>query len=47
MSTEQQRIMAKLDELMRWCDALASRLTTAQTTAATLLDATLHQILTA
>jgi type I restriction enzyme S subunit len=44
---EQQRIVAKVDELMRWCDALESRLTAAQTTATTLLDATLHQILTA
>ena len=43
---EQQRIVAKVDELMRWCDALEARLTAAQTTAATLLDATLHQILT-
>jgi len=44
---EQQRIVAKVDELMRWCDALEARLTAAQTTAAHLLDATLHQILTA
>jgi len=44
---EQQRIVAKVDELMRWCDALEARLTAAQTTAATLLDATLHQILAA
>ena len=43
---EQQRIVAKVDELMRWCDALEARLTAAQTTATTLLDATLHQILT-
>lgn len=42
---EQQRIVAKVDELMRWCDALKARLTTAQTTATHLLDATLHQIL--
>jgi type I restriction enzyme S subunit len=42
---EQQRIVAKVDGLMRWCDALESRLTAAQTTAAHLLDATLHQIL--
>lgn len=42
---EQQRIVAKVDELMRWCDALEARLTTAQTTAEKLLDATLHQIL--
>jgi type I restriction enzyme S subunit len=44
---EQQRIVAKVDELLRWCDALAARLTAAQTAAASLLDATLHQILTA
>jgi hypothetical protein len=42
-----QKIVAKVDELMRWCDALETRLTAAQTTATTLLDATLHQILTA
>ena len=44
---EQQRIVAKVDELLRWCDALEARLTAAQTTAEHLLDATLHQILTA
>jgi len=44
---EQQRIVAKVDELLRWCDALEARLTAAQTTATHLLDATLHQILTA
>jgi hypothetical protein len=38
--------VAKVDELMRWCDTLEARLTTAQTTAEKLLDATLHQILT-
>ena len=43
---EQQRIVAKVDELLRWCDALEARLTAAQTTATHLLDATLHQILT-
>jgi type I restriction enzyme S subunit len=42
---EQQRIVAKVDELMRWCDALAARLTAARTTATHLLDATLHQSL--
>jgi hypothetical protein len=42
---EQKRFVAKVDELMRWCDALESRLTAAQTTAEHLLDATLHQIL--
>ena len=44
---EQQRIVAKVDELLRWCDALEARLTAAQSTAAALLDATLHQILVA
>jgi type I restriction enzyme S subunit len=44
---EQQRIVAKVDELMRWCDALEARLTAARTTATRLLDATLHQILAA
>jgi type I restriction enzyme S subunit len=47
MSTEQKRIVAKVNELMRLCDALDARLTAAQTTATHLLDATLHQILTA
>jgi type I restriction enzyme S subunit len=42
---EQQRIVAKVDELMRWCDALEARLTAAQTTATHLLDATLRQLL--
>ncbi len=44
---EQQRIVAKVDELLRWCDALEARLNAAQTTASHLLDATLHQILSA
>ena len=44
---EQQRIVAKVEELLRWCDALEARLTAARTTAEHLLDATLHQILTA
>jgi hypothetical protein len=39
---QQHLLVAKVDELMRWCDALATRLT-----AAHLLDATLHQILAA
>jgi type I restriction enzyme, S subunit len=42
---EQKRIVSKVDELMRWCDALETRLTAAQTAATALLDATLHQIL--
>lgn len=42
---EQQRIVAKVDALMRWCDALEARLSAAQTTATHLLDATLHHLL--
>jgi type I restriction enzyme S subunit len=44
---EQQRIVAKVDELLRWCDALEARLTAARTTATHLLDSTLHHILAA
>ena len=44
---EQRRIVAKVDELMRWCDALEARLATAETAATHLLDATLRQLLTA
>jgi type I restriction enzyme S subunit len=42
---EQQRIVAKVDELLRWCDALEARLSAAQTTATHLLDATLDRAL--
>ena len=46
-ASKQKRIVAKVDELMRWCDALEARLTAAQNHATQLLDATLHQILAA
>ena len=42
---EQHRIVAKVDELMRCCDALEARLTTAQTAATHFLDATLDRAL--
>ena len=42
---EQQRIVAKVDELMYWCDALEGRLAASQTTATHLLDAALNQVL--
>ena len=42
---EQQRIVAKVDSLMRWCDALEAQLTAAQTAATHLFDATLRRIL--
>ena len=47
MTIEQHWIVAKVDELLRWCDALEARLTAARTTATRLLDATLQHILTA
>jgi len=43
---EQQRIVAKVEELMRWCDGLEAQLTAGRTTGAHLLDATLRQLLT-
>ena len=42
---EQQHILAKVDELMRWGYALGARLTAARTTATHLLDATLDRAL--
>ena len=42
---EQHRIVAKVDELMALCDQLESRLTTAQTEAARLLESVLHHAL--
>jgi hypothetical protein len=42
---EQQRILVKVEKLMRWWDALEARLTAARTTATQLLGATLRQIL--
>jgi len=44
-SAEQQRIVAKVDELLCRCDALEARLTAARTTASHFLDANLHPIL--
>lgn len=43
---EQQRIVAKVDELMSVCDQLEAQLTTAQTDSRRLLEAVLHQALT-
>ncbi len=42
---EQHRIVAKVDELMALCDELEAHLTTAATTRARLVDATLHEAL--
>ena len=44
---EQQRIVAKVAELMKWCDELEARLATAQSAAAALLDSSLHALLAA
>ena len=42
---EQQRIVAKVDELMALCDQLESQLTTAQTEASRMLESVLHHAL--
>ena len=42
---EQQRIVAKVDELMALCDALEAQLTTTANTSRQLLEAVLHQVL--
>jgi type I restriction enzyme S subunit len=42
---EQHRIVAKVDELMAFCDGLESKLKTTQTEARRLLEAVLHQAL--
>ncbi|HWX18702.1 MAG TPA: restriction endonuclease subunit S [Candidatus Binatia bacterium] len=42
---EQKRIVAKVDELIRWCDQLEANLATAQTAGAHLLDATVHNLI--
>ena len=42
---EQHRIVAKVDELMALCDELEAQLTSAATTRARLLEATLHEAL--
>jgi len=44
---EQHRIVAKVDELMALCDALEAQLTTNATTSRQLLEAVLHEALTA
>jgi hypothetical protein len=42
---DQQRIVAKVEELMRWCDQLEAHLISSRTTASRLLDVTLRQLL--
>ena len=42
---EQQRIVAKVDELMTLCDRLEAQLTTARTDSRRLLEAVLHEAL--
>ncbi len=42
---DQKRILAKVEELMRWCDRLETELATVRTAGAHLLDATLNQLL--
>ena len=42
---EQQRIVAKVDELMRWCDALEARLIAARDLGAKVLNSLIHHTL--
>lgn len=42
--TEQRRIVAKVEELMRWCDQLETQLTAAQSAATHLLAATVAKL---
>jgi type I restriction enzyme S subunit len=44
---EQQRIVAKVEELLALCDRLEAQLTTAQTESRRLLEAVLHEALAA
>ena len=44
---EQQRIVAKVDDLMALCDSLETMLTTAQIESSRLLEAVLHQVIAA
>ena len=44
---EQKRIVAKVEELMRWCDQLEAQLTGARRSAENLLDATVAQLTSA
>ena len=43
---EQKRIVARVEELLRQCDALAAQLHQPRTPGAHLLDSTLHHLLT-
>ena len=47
MNTEQKRIVARVEELLRWCDRLAVQLHQTRTLGAHLLDATVRQLLAA
>ena len=44
---EQKRIVARVEELMRLCDALEAQLSQSRTLGAHLLDSTLHHLLAA
>jgi len=45
--TEQKRVVARVEELLRWCDTLEAQLHQTRTLGAHLLDSTLHHLLTA
>jgi hypothetical protein len=44
---EQKRIVARVEELLRWCDTLAAQLHQTRTLGAHLLASTLHHLLAA
>ncbi len=44
---EQKRIVARVEELLRWCDTLEAQLSQSRTLGAHLLDSTLHHLLAA
>ena len=47
MSAEQKRIVARVEELLRQCDALEAQLRQTRTLGAHLLESTLHHLLAA
>jgi len=45
MKSRHEWIVARVEELLRWCDTMEAQLPQNHTPGARLLDATLHQIL--
>ena len=47
MNADQHWIVARVEELLRWCDTLKAQLHQTRTLGAHLLDSTLHHLLAA